>query len=67
MSENVKVAQNFDVKPRTKDVLATENVNFSGFLLAENLLKGLKDAGFEKASPIQVKAIPLGTCGLGKG
>ncbi len=51
---------------RTGDVLISENVKFAGLLLSEDLQKGLEIAGFERPSPIQLKAIPLGRCGLGK-
>ena len=59
------VAHNLQERPRTGDVLINENVNFDGLLLSESILKGLKTAGFERPSPIQLKAIPLGRCGLG--
>ncbi|VDI43509.1 ATP-dependent RNA helicase DDX20 [Mytilus galloprovincialis] len=58
------VAHNFKEKARTGDVLISENVNFDGLLLSDPILKGLKSAGFERPSPIQLKAIPLGRCGL---
>ena len=58
------VAHNLQERPRTGDVLINENVNFEGLLLSESILKGLKTAGFERPSPIQLKAIPLGRCGL---
>lgn len=61
---SVSVAHNLQEKPRTGDVLISENVNFEGLLLSESILKGLKSAGFERPSPIQLKAIPLGRCGL---
>ena len=51
---------------RTGDVLIGENVDFERLLLSEQILKGLKSAGFERPSPIQLKAIPLGRCGLGE-
>ena len=59
------VAHNLKEKPRTGDVLINENVTFDGLLLSDSILKGLKSAGFERPSPIQLKAIPLGRCGLG--
>ena len=52
-------------KLRTGDVLIAENVDFESLLLSDAVLKGLKAAGFERPSPIQLKAIPLGRCGLG--
>jgi hypothetical protein len=53
-------------KQRTTDVLTEEQIDFESLLLSPLLLKGLSDSGFEKPSPIQLKAIPLGRCGLGK-
>ncbi len=52
-------------KVRTADVKTFENVDFESLLLHPEVLAGLKKAGFEKPSPIQLKAIPLGRCGLG--
>ena len=51
---------------RTRDVLASENISFKDLHLTAPVLRGLTKAGFEKPSPIQLKAIPLGRCGLGK-
>ena len=59
------VAHNIQGKSRTGDVLITENVDFSGLLLSDKVLSGLQKAGFQRPSPIQLKAIPLGRCGLG--
>lgn len=59
-----KVAHAFHEKVRTGDVTVTENVDFNSLLLSEKVLKGLTSAGFVKPSPIQLKAIPLGRCGL---
>lgn len=64
MSQNL--AHNLDEKPRTKDVVVHENFTFSSLLLSPPILQGLKESGFYKPSPIQLKAIPLGRCGLGK-
>ena len=50
---------------RTLDVLNVENTEFSSLLLAEDVLKGLKKLGFKNPSPVQLKSIPLGKCGLG--
>lgn len=52
-------------KERTKDILIKENYNFDSLLLSSGISQGLKDAGFIKPSPIQLKAIPFGKCGLG--
>eukprot|EP00795_Rhopilema_esculentum_P002068 gene2068-17635_t len=49
---------------RTLDVLNVENTEFSSLLLAEDVLKGLKKLGFKNPSPVQLKSIPLGKCGL---
>ena len=54
-----------DKKRRTADVLIRENVDFAGLMLRADVLVGLKRAGFQRPSPIQLKAIPLGRCGLG--
>uniref|UniRef100_A0A2C9K5Z5 RNA helicase n=1 Tax=Biomphalaria glabrata TaxID=6526 RepID=A0A2C9K5Z5_BIOGL len=60
----MSVAHKFKEKQRTTDVLINESVDFTGLLLSKDVLKGLIDAGFQKPSPIQLKAIPLGRCGL---
>ena len=60
------VAHKFAEKARTNDVLISETIDFSGLLLSAPVLHGLKNSGFERPSPIQLKAIPLGRCGLGK-
>ena len=59
------VAHRISDKNRTNDVLISENISFDGLLLSDKVLNGLKNAGFIKPSPIQLKAIPLGRCGLG--
>lgn len=56
----------FSAKQRTADVLTEEEVDFESLLLSPSLVQGLTNSGFEKPSPIQLKAIPLGRCGLGK-
>lgn len=50
---------------RTKDVTLSENVTFDSLLLPRSILEGLKSDGFVKPSPIQLRAIPVGRCGLG--
>jgi ATP-dependent RNA helicase DDX20 len=62
----VAAAHNIRKKPRTRDVLSGESVDFAGLLLSPPVLQGLKDAGFVRPSPIQLKTIPLGRCGLGR-
>ncbi|KAL3852533.1 hypothetical protein ACJMK2_016160 [Sinanodonta woodiana] len=59
-----QVAHLFKDKKRTVDVTISEDVDFSGLLLSDPVTKGLKNSGFERPSPIQLKAIPLGRCGL---
>jgi len=63
-SENV-TAHKWSVKPRTSDVSIDEQATFSSLVLSEPVLTGLTQAGFERPSPIQLKAIPLGRCGFG--
>ncbi|XP_033744677.1 probable ATP-dependent RNA helicase DDX20 [Pecten maximus] len=58
------VAHNISEKRRTNDVLISDNIDFAGLLLSHPVLQGLKSSGFERPSPIQLKAIPLGRCGL---
>ena len=61
-----RIAHRLQEKSRTDDVIITENVDFSSLLLSKSVSKGLTNSGFHKPSPIQLKAIPLGRCGLGK-
>ena len=62
---NRRTAHVWDVTPRTDDVQIDEEITFSVLLLSEPVLQGLSLAGFDKPSPIQIKAIPLGRCGFG--
>uniref|UniRef100_T1JLZ3 RNA helicase n=1 Tax=Strigamia maritima TaxID=126957 RepID=T1JLZ3_STRMM len=62
MSETV--AHVLDTRFRTGDVEITENVDFEGLFLSKTILQGLNRAGFVRPSPIQLKAIPIGRCGL---
>lgn len=50
---------------RTKDVEITEDISFRDMLLSPQVLAGLTKCGFEKPSPIQLRSIPIGRCGLG--
>ena len=50
---------------RTGDVLSCEAVEFTDLHLSGSVLEGLQKAGFKRPSPIQLKAIPIGRCGLG--
>nr|XP_056700229.1 probable ATP-dependent RNA helicase DDX20 [Euleptes europaea] len=50
---------------RTRDVLVPEGPeDFGSLLLSAPVLEGLRAAGFLRPSPVQLKAIPLGRCGL---
>ncbi|XP_002932842.1 probable ATP-dependent RNA helicase DDX20 [Xenopus tropicalis] len=53
-------------RPRTEDVSqgTGDTTDFKSLLLSRPVLDGLEAAGFNKPSPIQSKAIPLGRCGL---
>ncbi|XP_032218791.1 probable ATP-dependent RNA helicase DDX20 isoform X2 [Nematostella vectensis] len=59
-----KPGHDISQRKRTTDVLIEEQIDFHSLLLSPTLLRGLNEAGFEKPSPIQLKAIPLGRCGL---
>ncbi|KAM7411788.1 hypothetical protein PAMA_021656 [Pampus argenteus] len=59
-----KAAHDVETRKRTEDVLLSEGIDFSSLLLSQAVLDGLSSAGFQKPSPIQLKAIPLGRCGL---
>ncbi|KAK5863675.1 hypothetical protein PBY51_000688 [Eleginops maclovinus] len=59
-----KAAHDIETRKRTDDVLLSEGIDFSSLLLSQPVLDGLSSAGFQKPSPIQLKAIPLGRCGL---
>lgn len=60
-----RAAHDVDARKRTDDVLLPEGLDFGSLLLSPAVLDGLSSAGFRKPSPIQLKAIPLGRCGLG--
>lgn len=51
---------------KTRDVETNEDVSFRDMMLSEQVLAGLTKCNFEKPSPIQMRAIPIGRCGLGK-
>ena len=51
---------------RTRDVLIDEDLKFDALLLKKSVIDGLRRAGFKGPSPVQLKAIPYGKCGLGK-
>lgn len=50
---------------KTNDVETTEDVSFRDMMLSDQVLAGLIKCNFEKPSPIQLRAIPIGRCGLG--
>ena len=66
MWQDNQVAHLVDLKQRSDDVLISESISFEDFLLSDKVLAGLHKSGFYKPSPIQLKAIPLGRCGLGE-
>jgi len=60
----MSVAHELGSCPRTRDVLLGESVTFKSLLLSDTVHAGLTGAGFTTPSPIQLRAIPLGKCGL---
>lgn len=60
-----RAAHDLETRKRSDDVLQAEGLDFSSLLLSPAVLEGLTAAGFQRPSPIQLKAIPLGRCGLG--
>ncbi|TRZ00902.1 hypothetical protein DNTS_013066 [Danionella cerebrum] len=64
MAAPLKAAHELQSRTRTDDVLLNEGVEFSSLLLSKPVLEGLSSSGFQRPSPIQLKAIPLGRCGL---
>ncbi|KAK1152623.1 putative ATP-dependent RNA helicase DDX20 [Acipenser oxyrinchus oxyrinchus] len=59
-----KAAHDLQSRRRTDDVLQSEGLDFGSLLLSQPVLLGLAASGFQRPSPIQLKAIPLGRCGL---
>lgn len=57
------VAPPKDDRPQTEDVLGTQGSSFDDFDLRRELLMGIYTAGFERPSPIQEQAIPMGLTG----
>ncbi|KAG2173899.1 hypothetical protein INT44_000012 [Umbelopsis vinacea] len=49
---------------RSRDVRIEEDVEFDALISSKDLLKGIKASGYERPSPIQLKAIPLGRLGV---
>ncbi|KAI2661613.1 putative ATP-dependent RNA helicase DDX20 [Labeo rohita] len=64
MAAPMKAAHELQSRTRTDDVLINGGVEFSSLLLSKPVLEGLSASGFQRPSPIQLKAIPLGRCGL---
>jgi len=65
----VPVAHELDKKDRSSDVIVEgkdSEHDFYSFHLTAEVLAGLKNCGFDKPSPIQLRAIPLGKLGFGK-
>lgn len=65
MPASYPVGHKYEAKLRTEDVIASESITFDELFLSDATLCGLKKSGFYRPSPIQLKAIPLGKCGLG--
>uniref|UniRef100_A0A3Q3WQ11 RNA helicase n=1 Tax=Mola mola TaxID=94237 RepID=A0A3Q3WQ11_MOLML len=59
-----KAAHDIETRKRSDDVLLSDGIDFGSLLLSKAVLDGLSASGFQKPSPIQLKAIPLGRCGL---
>jgi ATP-dependent RNA helicase DDX20 len=49
---------------RSRDVTIEEKVEFDNLLQNKELLQGLKQSGYERPSPVQLKAIPMGRLGV---
>ncbi|XP_074833690.1 putative ATP-dependent RNA helicase DDX20 [Carettochelys insculpta] len=61
----VPAAPPAECRLRTRDVLIPDGpADFGSLLLSAPVLAGLEAAGFLRPSPVQLKAIPLGRCGL---
>lgn len=58
--------QGADEVKRTEDVEIEDNISFAEMMLTDAVLIGLTKHNFKNPSPIQLKAIPLGRCGMGK-
>ncbi|KAG5331273.1 DDX20 helicase, partial [Acromyrmex charruanus] len=58
------IAHDINKKQRTSDIKIEEDVTFFQMKLPRDILDGLMSAGFQKPSPIQLKAIPLGRYGF---
>ena len=62
------IAHDLSNGTRSYDVQTTSNktTDFDSFLLTPLVLNGLTECGFVRPSPIQVEAIPLAKCGIGR-
>ncbi|PBC32001.1 ATP-dependent RNA helicase [Apis cerana cerana] len=58
------IAHDINKKPRTKDIKIQDDVTFFQMGFSQKILDGLSVCGFQRPSPIQLKAIPLGRCGF---
>ncbi|CAK1586111.1 unnamed protein product [Parnassius mnemosyne] len=58
------LAHNINEGQRTLDIHISQDVSFDTMLLSCDTIKGLKNSGFYKPSPIQLHGIPLGKCGF---
>ncbi|KOC60163.1 putative ATP-dependent RNA helicase DDX20 [Habropoda laboriosa] len=58
------IAHDINKKPRTRDIKIQEDVTFFQMGFSQKILDGLSVCGFQKPSPVQLKAIPLGRCGF---
>ncbi|XP_012264126.2 ATP-dependent RNA helicase dbp4-like [Athalia rosae] len=59
-----QMAHQVDSKSRTNDIKISEDVTFFQMGLSSKVFDGLTNSGFQRPSPIQLKAIPLGRCGF---
>ncbi|XP_046746318.1 uncharacterized protein LOC124411300 [Diprion similis] len=59
-----QTAHEIGSKARTTDIEIQEDVTFYQMGVNQRVLDGLTNAGFQRPSPIQLKAIPLGRCGF---
>ncbi|XP_076671629.1 uncharacterized protein LOC143370415 [Andrena cerasifolii] len=57
-------AHDIHKKPRTRDIKIQEDVTFFQMGFSQKILDGLSVCAFQRPSPIQLKAIPLGRCGF---
>ena len=53
-------------RKHSSDVATAEGLKFSELMLSKEVYQGLCEAGYERPSPIQLQAIPLGRFGVGR-